>query len=285
MHYYKRNIGEYHKKAGKLSILEHGAYTLLLDACYDRERFPTLDEAIDWCWARSDEEVAAVKFVLRKFFTFEDGHYVQNRIGEELERYKANSLINKEIAINREKNRRQKKTRIEHEPCTFEHEPPPKQEPINIKHKTINNIKKNIQKKIGTRLPDDWRPTQDYVDAAKDLNPNYSPDWFRDTSHKFRDYWISKSGKDAIKTNWLATWRNWVRNNLEFRRGKQNAKPQQLDNDSTEWIERAFGSTASGDFGKQDIQFIEGDFSSVGGSNTGSGLSESSESGMAKGIN
>ena len=32
---------------------------------------------------------------------------------------------------------------------------------------------------------------------------------------RFRDYWISKSGKDATKTNWLGTWRNWCRNFLE----------------------------------------------------------------------
>lgn len=76
MHYFKRNIGEYNKKAGKLSMLEHGAYTLLIDACYDRERFPSLDDAIDWCWARTDEEIAAVHFVLKKFFTLIDGLYV-----------------------------------------------------------------------------------------------------------------------------------------------------------------------------------------------------------------
>ena len=73
MHYYKRNIGDYAKKAGRLSMLEHGAYTLLLDACYDRERFPTLDEAIEWTWARTDAEIEAVKFVLARFFTLEDG--------------------------------------------------------------------------------------------------------------------------------------------------------------------------------------------------------------------
>ncbi len=84
MHYYKRNIGDYHKKAGRLSMLEHGAYTLLLDACYDRERFPTLDEALDWAWARTDEEEAAVKFVLKKFFTEIDGVYVQKRTNEEI---------------------------------------------------------------------------------------------------------------------------------------------------------------------------------------------------------
>ena len=88
MHYYKRNIGDYHKKAGRLSMLEHGAFNLLIDACYDRERFPTMEEAIDWSWARTDAEVAAVQFVLKKFFILTDGVYVQPRIEEELEKWK-----------------------------------------------------------------------------------------------------------------------------------------------------------------------------------------------------
>ena len=80
MHYYKRNIGDYAKKAGKLSMLQHGSYTLLIDACYDREKFPTMDEALDWCWATTPEEIAAVQFVLTKFFSLEDGRYTQTRI-------------------------------------------------------------------------------------------------------------------------------------------------------------------------------------------------------------
>lgn len=28
---------------------------------------------------------------------------------------------------------------------------------------------------------------------------------------RFRDYWVSKSGADATKLDWLATWRNWWR--------------------------------------------------------------------------
>ncbi|QXP89479.1 hypothetical protein [Methylococcus capsulatus] len=27
----------------------------------------------------------------------------------------------------------------------------------------------------------------------------------------FRDYWVAKSGADARKADWGATWRNWVR--------------------------------------------------------------------------
>lgn len=89
MHYYKRNIGDYAKKAARLTILQHGVYNLLIDACYDRERFPTREEAIDWTWASTSEEAQAVDFVLRKFFTLDEktGVYVQPRIAEEIAEY------------------------------------------------------------------------------------------------------------------------------------------------------------------------------------------------------
>ena len=89
MHYYKKNIGDYFKKAGRLSILQHGVYNLLMDCCYDREEFPTLEEAIDWTWASTQEEIEAVEFVLRKFFKQgEDGRFYQSRIQEEIQEYR-----------------------------------------------------------------------------------------------------------------------------------------------------------------------------------------------------
>ena len=87
MHYYKRNIGDYHRKAGRLSILQHGVYTLLIDGCYDREYFPTKDEAIDWCWASTTEEIEAVEFVLKKFFILDGEMYIQKRIKKEVDEY------------------------------------------------------------------------------------------------------------------------------------------------------------------------------------------------------
>jgi uncharacterized protein YdaU (DUF1376 family) len=88
MHYYKRNLGDYAKKAGRLSMLQHGAYTLLIDSCYDREKFPTKLEAIEWCWASTSEEKEAVNFVLNKFFVEINGLYIQNRIQDELDEYR-----------------------------------------------------------------------------------------------------------------------------------------------------------------------------------------------------
>ena len=152
VHYFKKNLGDYYKKAGRLSMLQHGAYTLLNDACYDRERFPTLDEAIDWCWASTDEEISAVEFVLRKFFTLIDGVYVQSRIKQELDKYHANSQTNKRIAIQREAakratrgenrvnnvNNKTVRSNISTKRARSVNEPPPNQEPLTKNQEPID---------------------------------------------------------------------------------------------------------------------------------------------------
>lgn len=138
MHYYKRNLGDYAKKAGRLSMLQHGSYTLLIDACYDREQFPTLEEAIEWTWASTTEEREAVEFVLRKFFVLEDGVYVQKRIQEELADYQAKAGKNKQIAIDRETLRKEKGTnraRTVNAASESGDEPPPNHKPLTTNHK------------------------------------------------------------------------------------------------------------------------------------------------------
>ena len=129
MHYYKRNLGDYAKKAGRLTMLQHGAYTLLIDSCYDREIFPTLEQAIEWTWASTEAEIEAVKFVLSRFFVLnEDGQYVQDRILEELANYHKNAVTNKRIADEREAKRKEKRTNREQ----IVDEAPPNHKPITI---------------------------------------------------------------------------------------------------------------------------------------------------------
>ena len=134
-------------------MLQHGAYTLLIDSCYDREIFPTVDDAIDWVWASSEAEVDAVKFVLKKFFTEEDGVFIQNRIQEDLDRYHETGKINKRIAIEREAKRREeilnrkvkstKRERSVNEASTdckpTVDEPPPNQEPLTNNQEPLTN--------------------------------------------------------------------------------------------------------------------------------------------------
>jgi len=152
MHYYKRNLGDYAKKAGRLTMLQHGAYNLLIDACYDRERFPTREEAIDWAWAASAAEIEAVEFVLRKFFTLTDGVYVQERIQQELDEFAAKSAKNKQIAHDRET----KRARNVDEASPAVDESSPNQEPITINQEPEKQKPERVPRSAD-RFEDFWR--------------------------------------------------------------------------------------------------------------------------------
>lgn len=41
-------------------------------------------------------------------------------------------------------------------------------------------------------------------------------------TEQFVDHWLGKSGKDATKVDWLATWRGWIRREDGFRGGRSN---------------------------------------------------------------
>lgn len=148
MHYFKKNIGDYAKKTGRLSMLQHGSYTLLIDACYDREQFPTLEQALEWTWASSKEEIEAVEFVLKRFFKLEDGLYVQHRIREEIDNYHQKSQVNKRIANERETNRKENSTN---------RSPVVNEAPPNHKPRTINQEPKEKKSAVAPppfELPD-----------------------------------------------------------------------------------------------------------------------------------
>tara|TARA_R110000824_G_scaffold401032_2_gene610428 strand:- start:10666 stop:11355 length:690 start_codon:yes stop_codon:yes gene_type:complete len=71
-------------------------------------------------------------------------------------------------------------------------------------------IPKPAKNAKASRLPDDWALPRDWGDWA--VSEGWDASDVRLEAEKFRDFWISKAGKDAAKLNWLATWRNWMRN-------------------------------------------------------------------------
>lgn len=60
----------------------------------------------------------------------------------------------------------------------------------------------------GTRLPDDFAVTPEMVEWARANAANV--DGRRETE-RFIDYWSAQSGAKGVKTDWIATWRNWMR--------------------------------------------------------------------------
>jgi len=84
MNFYKRHIGDYIKKAGHLTLLEHGIYARLMDVYYTREAGIPEDKAARLIGARSKDELQALTNVLDEFFTLVDGTWTQNRCEEEI---------------------------------------------------------------------------------------------------------------------------------------------------------------------------------------------------------
>lgn len=86
MNYYERHLGDYAKDTGHLSMLEHGAYTLLLDRYYATEAGIPADQVYRVARARTKEERDAVDVVLSEFFALVDGVWIKNRCDEEIRR-------------------------------------------------------------------------------------------------------------------------------------------------------------------------------------------------------
>lgn len=70
MNYYERYCGDYASKTSRLTLVQHGAYTLLLDEYYSNETPLPSDfrELYKICRAMSPAEREAVRFVADKFF-------------------------------------------------------------------------------------------------------------------------------------------------------------------------------------------------------------------------
>ncbi len=59
----------------------------------------------------------------------------------------------------------------------------------------------------GARLPDDWRPTDD---AVTEMHQRFPAVDLKTEHEKFTNYWRSTAGAKGRKSDWEATWRNWI---------------------------------------------------------------------------
>lgn len=242
MHYYKRNLGDYAKKAGRLTMLQHGAYTLLIDSCYDREIFPTIEQAIEWTWASTEAEIEAVKFVLSRFFVLDkDGRYVQDRILEELLHYHKNADINKRIADEREAKRKEKRTNREqnvneappnHKPLTINQEPdisicPPNGEPEDQKLP-------NCQHEAVISLYHQHLPTLRRVEVWNETRKGYLRQRWREVAEELSK---TKPIEHSDVLNWFAEFFQHI-GTSKFLTGRVNDKSGRSFAADLEWILR-----------------------------------------------
>lgn len=92
VNYYERHLGDYARDTAHLTMMEHGAYGLLLDRYYSTEAGIPADQVHRLARVRTPAERAAVDAVLTEFFVLVDGLWINGRASREIE--KAQSKIN-----------------------------------------------------------------------------------------------------------------------------------------------------------------------------------------------
>lgn len=79
-------------------------------------------------------------------------------------------------------------------------------------------------KSRGTRLPSGWQLPREWGLWALE-QPGWTEPAIRTEADKFADYWAAKAGRDAVKADWCATWRNWIRNASPPRAASATVRP------------------------------------------------------------
>lgn len=198
MHYYQFNIGDYKSHTEHLSEMEDLTYRRLLDWYYLHETPIPLDENEVARQIRMRSHSDCIAVVLREYFECTTEGWIHHRANKELSKAGDKSQKASESAKarwNKQKDANALQTQSE----------------SNATHNTLpitQNTKHIVKTNRGTRLPTELEIPSDYVlfcrQERQDLDPHKV--W-----QHFKDYWTAQPGQKGVKTDWAATWRNWVR--------------------------------------------------------------------------
>ncbi|SKB07885.1 Uncharacterized conserved protein YdaU, DUF1376 family [Prosthecobacter debontii] len=97
MHYYSHHVGDYRRDTSFLSLIEHGAYRLLMDEYYVTDKPLPLDQAKLCRILRASTKVekAAVAFILEEYFISASDGYHHPHMDAEIEAYARQAETNR----------------------------------------------------------------------------------------------------------------------------------------------------------------------------------------------
>lgn len=212
MHFYNHHIGDFRAGCFNMTRMERALYREMLDIYYDTER-PLPDSKDDICKLLGVRDPAEKEMVseilLLKFEQVEGRGYVHARCEIEIAEYHAKAEV---ARANGKLGGRPKKTQNKPSgnPEVTGSEPSDNPEitgsQANQKPVTSNHKPKESR---GIRLPEDWHPTPEDTAFCKQNRPDLKPS---EVAQRFYDHWIAQPGAKGRKSDWSATWRNWVRN-------------------------------------------------------------------------
>lgn len=113
-------------------------------------------------------------------------------------------------------------------------------------NKTIEHItsKEVIRHSKATRLDPAWEPPFELLEWASREYPTVDA---RTATDSFRDYWTAIAGARGLKADWNATWRNWIRNQVNYgkRTGASNSNRPSGPIEARDNLERLAEAAAS----------------------------------------
>lgn len=204
-------VDDYEAATVHLSIEEDGAYMRLLRLQW---RSPNCRLPNDHEWIRrrlrvsQDVYDSVIVRVLTEFFSSDGNYLFQQRLCDEYEKLletKAQRTAAAKSRWDKEKDTC-KSNAAPHSKCNASK---PNQSNLNNKEESVEARVPRAAPKKGTRLPSDWTLPSEWRDWALSEGRDLDID---DQALRFRDYWVAKPGAAATKLDWLATWRNWIRN-------------------------------------------------------------------------
>jgi len=217
LNYYEHHLGDYAQATAHLSFVEDAAYSRCIRKYYADERPlpPNIAAVQRLVGARTLEEREAVAVVLREFFVLAADGWHNKRCDEEIARYQDKRTKAKRSADARW-SKGHEHTDGSADAMRTHSEGNAHQTPDTRHHSsTADAVGKSAR---ASRLPKDMAMPEDWAKFCRETRPDLDP---AETFAVFRDYWVAKAGQAGCKLDWLATWRNWVRNQRAQPRGKQ----------------------------------------------------------------
>lgn len=215
--WYKREPAAYLSDVQGLTTKEHAVYSVVIDLLYAHAGTIRNDPKFISGWI-SDMGSSAVRKSLasldanpRITLTITEDEISQKRAKTEAKtKENLRETASKSGKIGGEKSAELRRQNNKNNGLTIAH-PSTKIQPDKTRlDKTLKRDTKVSPKKRATRLPDDWVLSKEY--GAWALDNGFNESQIRLEAEKFRDYWIGVGGQKGTKRDWLATWRNWMRN-------------------------------------------------------------------------
>ena len=221
LNYYPFNVGDYAAHTAHLEPMEDLAYRRLLDQYYLREGPLPADIQATAKLVRMRSMAADVESVLREFFTLTDDGWRHSRCDSEVEKMqdkqaKARASAAVSVSVRQANQRAAAERALMSAQANAERTLPDSPTDVELPTPTPTPIKRERAAQPagrGQRLPPEWTPEPIHMAFAEGLGLRNGK--AAAELEKFRDYWAAQPGQKGVKTDWPATWRNWVRRATE----------------------------------------------------------------------